>query len=381
MHPDRERGGDPGARAPDDAGIAVRAGEHERPLDGAQDLLRVLLRLGAPRAARWVAIISSQVRYARAHSCRTASSSEASSSAAAAYSAGMSLAQVGLWTASLDGVTAGDLPRIAADVDTQGWSSLWFGEAYGREAFTAAGLLLSAGGRLRVGTGIANIYGRDAIACAAAARTLDAVHPGRFVLGLGVSHAPLVERLRGHEYGRPLQEMGAYLDALLAAPAIVPGEEHLPPVVLAALGPRMLELAAARTQGALPYLVLPEHTAQARAVLGDGAQLVVEQAVVVTPDIDEDAWRHRAHEHLELYTGLPNYRTSFLRQGFTEGDLVRGGSESLKRAMVPFGVEAARARIDAHLAAGADEVVVQVLGPTPLTPPRSDWALLADALR
>ncbi|WP_432838329.1 TIGR03620 family F420-dependent LLM class oxidoreductase [Dactylosporangium sp. CA-092794] len=288
---------------------------------------------------------------------------------------------IGLWTASLDGTAVAELPGLVADLDAQGWASLWFGEAYGREATTTAAILLSASSRLRVGTGIANIYGRDAIACAAAARTLHALHPGRFTLGLGVSHAPLVERMRGHRYGRPLREMGAYLDAMLAAPSVVPGEQELPPIVLAALGPRMIELARDRTQGALPYLGLPEHTAQARTLLGDEPTLIVEQAAVVTPGIGEEEWRRRAHVHLELYTGLPNYRASLTRQGFSDDDLVRGGSDALKRAMVPFGLDATLSRIDEHLAAGANEVLVQVLGPQMLTPPRSDWALMAEALR
>jgi len=286
-----------------------------------------------------------------------------------------------VWTASLDGVPVGELRLVTAELDEQGWSSVWFGEAYGREALSAAALILSASERMRVGTGIANIYGRDAVACAAAARTLHAAHPGRFVLGLGVSHAPLVERMRGHVYGKPVQEMAAYLAAVAATPAVVPGEQELPPVVLAALGPRMLDLARDDSQGAVPYLVLPSHTAAARERLGGERQLVVEQAAVISPGLDETEWRRRAYEHLQLYTGLANYQASFRRQGFDEADLVRGGSEELKQAMVPFGLAATLERIQEHLSAGADEVVVQVLGENVLVPPRVDWALLAKAVR
>lgn len=119
------------------------------------------------------------------------------------------LGRVGLWTGSLEGLTPGQLPDVLGELDDQGWGSLWFGEAVGREAFTAAQMYLGATRRMAIGTGIANIYGRDASAAGAAARTLEALHPGRFVLGLGVSHAPLVERHRGHHYGRPLSAIAS----------------------------------------------------------------------------------------------------------------------------------------------------------------------------
>ena len=195
------------------------------------------------------------------------------------------LGRIGLWTGSLEGLTPAAIPDVLGELDDQGWGSLWFGEAVGREAFTAAQLYLGATRRMAIGTGIANIYGRDASAAGAAARTIEAMHPGRFVLGLGVSHAPLVERHRGHHYGRPLSAMREYLDALDRTQPMAAGEDTMPPVVLAALGPRMLELSRDRTAGAHPYLTLPEHTARAREILGgtadDGPALVVEHAAVV----------------------------------------------------------------------------------------------------
>ena len=288
------------------------------------------------------------------------------------------LGRVGLWTGALDALEVPAARDAVAALDAQGWGGLWFGEAYGREAFTAAQLYLSASERLVVATGIASIYGRDAVAASAAARTLEAAFPGRFVLGLGVSHAPLVERMRGHEYGRPLAAMRQYLDALDAAPYVAAGGQEPPPRVLAALGPRMLELARDRAQGAHPYLTTPEHTAQAREVLGDGPVLAVEQAVVLSDDVDE--WRRRAHWHLEIYTGLPNYRASWVRQGFTQDDAVRGGSDRLKDAMVTRGLEAARARVQEHLDAGASHVCLQVLGEGPFDAPQDDWARLAEAV-
>lgn len=289
------------------------------------------------------------------------------------------LGRIGLWTGSLEGVPPAGIPDLLGELEEQGWGSLWFGEAVGREAFTAAQLYLGATRRMAIGTGIANIYGRDASAAGAAARTIEAMHPGRFVLGLGVSHAPLVERHRGHNYGRPLSAMREYLDALDRTQPMAAGEDTMPPVVLAALGPKMLELSRDRTAGAHPYLTLPEHTARAREILGgtgeDGPALVVEHAAVVAAGVEDDdeLWRSRARDHLNIYTGLPNYRNSWTRQGFDESDYVRGGSDRLQSAMVTRGVEATRARVQEHLDAGASTVLVQVLGENILVPPVEDW--------
>ena len=288
------------------------------------------------------------------------------------------LGRVGLWTSSLDALEVPAAREQVAELDAQGWGALWFGEAYGREAFTAAQLYLGASERLVVATGIASIHGRDAVAANGAARALEAAFPGRFVMGLGVSHAPLVERMRGHTYGRPVAAMREYLDALDGAPYAAAGGTQPPPRVLAALGPRMLELARDRAQGAHPYLVTPEHTAQARAALGPDALLAVEQAVVLDEDVDE--WRRRAHWHLEIYTGLPNYRASWRRQGFSDDDAVRGGSERLKQAMVVRGPESVRERVAAHLEAGASHVCLQVLGADASDVPAADWARLAPAV-
>ena len=286
---------------------------------------------------------------------------------------------VGIWTGALDALEVPAARDQVAALDAQGWDALWFGEAYGREAFTAAALYLGATRRMAIATGIASIYGRDAMAANAAARLLEDQYPGRFVLGLGVSHAPLVERLRGHSYGRPLAAMRDYLDALDAARYLAAGGQVAPPRVLAALGPKMLELARDRAAGAHPYLVTPEHTAVARQTLGAGPLLAVEQAVVLSDDLD--VVRRRAHAHLEIYTGLPNYRASWQRQGFAEDDAVRGGSDRLKAALVVGGDEqAVLDRVQAHLDAGADHVCLQVLGDDPFTAPVADWARLAPAM-
>lgn len=285
---------------------------------------------------------------------------------------------VGIWTGTLDALPPERVREQVAELDEQGWGSLWYGEAYGREAFTAAALYLGASSRLVVGTGIANIYGRDAMAMKGAAYTVAAQFPGRFVCGMGVSHQPLVERMRGHTYAGPVETMRAYLDAIEKAPYGAVQPEQPPPFVLAALGPRMLELARERTAGAHPYLGTPEHTRRAREVLGPDAELVVETAAVLSDD--PEVWKARAHWHLEIYTGLPNYVNNWKRLGFTADDAVRGGSDRLKEALVPRGEAAIRARVQEHLDAGATEVVVQVLGESPAEVPADDWRRLAPAL-
>jgi probable F420-dependent oxidoreductase len=288
------------------------------------------------------------------------------------------LGKVGVWTVGLDHLDVPAAIEAVAKLEAQGWGSLWIGEAFGREAFTAAQLYLSAGSRLIVGTGIANIYARDAMTTAAAARTLSTAYPGRFVLGLGVSHSLAVEQMRGHHYGKPVAAMREYLDGLDAAPHFGAGDPTLPQRVLAALGPRMTELARDRTQGAHTYLVTADHTAAARELLGPDRLLVVEQAVVV--DDDPEIWRARANAHLETYTSLPNYRNSWLRQGFTELDIAGGGSEALKDALVARGLDGTTERLREHFDAGADTVVVQALGDHLADVRQDDWARLAEAL-
>lgn len=288
----------------------------------------------------------------------------------------MDTSQLGIWTATLDAQPLSRVKETVAELDSQGWHSLWYSETFGREALSTALLLLDWSTTIRVGTGIANIYGRDALGAASLSRTIEALYPGRFTLGLGVSHAPLVSGVRGHTYGKPIAAMTEYLTALNNSPAIVPGEPQLPEILIAALGPRMLKVARELTQGAHPYLTTPSHTAFARETLGTEPKLVVEMAAVIDPAADKDEWQSRAHKHLSIYTGLPNYRGSFIRQGFTNDDLVIGGSDTLQTALVAHGVEATLNQAQAHLDAGATEVVVQVLGNKITEPPISDWRLL-----
>ena len=267
--------------------------------------------------------------------------------------------EVGLWSSDLNALPAPRAREAASEIEELGYAALWFGEALGREAFTNASMLLSATSRLVVATGIANIFVRDAWATNAAAKTIAGAHPGRFVLGLGVSHRPMVE-MRGHDYSSPLSTMRSYLLDMREAQFTAAQPEHDAPCLLAALGPKMLELSRDLADGAHPYLVTPQHTAEAREILGEGPLLAVEQAVAPTDD-REEALR-LARSHLSRYMRAPNYRNSWLRQGFGEEDLSGAGSDRLAEGLVAWGSESdIRKKVSEHFSAGADQVCVQVL--------------------
>lgn len=285
-------------------------------------------------------------------------------------------AAVGVWWTS-DTYPIVEVQRAAAELDRLGYGSLWFGEAAGKEALTQAGALLSATERLPVGTGIANIHARDPMAAEAGGRTLLAQHPDRFLLGLGVSHEPLVQ-YRSGTYDKPLATMRDYLSRMDAvSEAVEPGSGR-PPRLLAALGPKMLALSRTAADGAHTYLVTPDHTARAREVIGPDRMLVAEQGVVATTD--RDTALRRARTHLEVYSTLPNYRNNWLREGFTEDDLADGGSDRLVEALVAWGrTEDIVSRVREHLDAGADHVLVQVLGETQSDDPLPTLRELAPA--
>ena len=286
--------------------------------------------------------------------------------------------EVGLWSSDLNALPAPQAREAASEIEELGYAALWFGEALGREAFTNASMLLSATNRLVVATGIANIFVRDAWATNAAAKTISGAHPGRFVLGLGVSHRPMVE-MRGHDYRSPLSTMRSYLLDMREARFTAAQPEQDPPCLLAALGPKMLELSRDLADGAHPYLVTPQHTASAREILGDGPLLAVEQAVVPTDDRGEAL--RLARYHLSRYMRAPNYRNSWLRQGFREEDLTGDGSERLVEGLVAWGSEDnIRGRVREHLSAGADQVCVQVVTDGRAEHLREMWRSLAPAL-
>jgi probable F420-dependent oxidoreductase len=290
------------------------------------------------------------------------------------------LGATGIWTTGLDAFPAARAQEAAAELEELGFGALWFGEAMGRESLTSAGLLLAGTKRIVIATGIANIYGRDPVTMAAAQKTLAEAYPNRFLLGLGVSHVPLVEQLRGHRYDKPVATMRAYLDAMDQAPYQAVPPSSKPPRVLAALGPKMLQLSAERADGAHPYNTTPKHTAQARELLGPGPYLCPEQAVVL--ETDPAKARVIARKFLAIYLTLPNYTNNWLRLGFEEADFSNGGSDRLIDAVIAWGdLKAVANRIHEHHSAGADHVCIQVLTEDAKTLPFREYRELASAMR
>lgn len=271
------------------------------------------------------------------------------------------------------------MQEAAAELEELGYGALWFGEAAGREALTKAALLLAGTKRIVIATGIANIYGRDPVTMSAAQKTLAEAYPNRFLLGLGVSHIPLVEKLRGHQYDKPIPTMRAYLDAMDKAPYHAVPPQPKPPRVLAALGPKMLQLSAERADGAHPYNTTPQHTAQARELLGPDPYLCPEQAVVLEKDPAKA--RAIARKFLAIYLTLPNYTNNWLRLGFQEADIKEGGSDKLIDAVIAWGdVKTVLNRVQEHRAAGADHVCIQVLTDDSNTFPIREYRELASAI-
>ncbi|MDE0653441.1 MAG: TIGR03620 family F420-dependent LLM class oxidoreductase [bacterium] len=292
------------------------------------------------------------------------------------------LGPVGIWTGMLDQVPSARAAEMAAEVEELGYGAIWIPEAVGRDPFIMATLLLAGTSSIPVATGIANIYARDAMTMANAQRTVEEAFEGRFLLGLGVSHAHLVAGLRKHDYSRPLSYMRWYLERMHKAVFFAHGPEELPEMVLAALGPKMLQLSAAATAGAHPYFVPPEHTAFARETMGPEAALYPEQMVIL--DTDASSARALARKNMAIYLGLPNYANNLLRLDFTQADIDGGPdggpSDRLVDAIVVWGTpEQIVARVQEHLDAGADHVGVQVLADDPDSTVEG-WRILAPAL-
>jgi probable F420-dependent oxidoreductase len=272
------------------------------------------------------------------------------------------IGRFGVWSFSLSRESASFERAAGAELEDLGFGALWLGEApWTKEALVHAGILLEGTRRLVVATGIANIWARDAIAAANGANALAEASGGRFLLGLGVSHRPLVEP-RGERYGNTLSAMREYLDAMDRVEYDGPLPEA-PPRMLAALRRRMLELAAQRTHGAHTYFVPPEHTARARAVLGPDPVLAPEQAFVL--DTGPARARRAAREYMAFYLALPNYLNNLRELGWTDADFADGGSDALVDSIVAWGErEVIVDRVRAHLDAGADHVCVQPVAKT-----------------
>jgi len=291
----------------------------------------------------------------------------------------MDLGSVGIWTGQLDLQPAARAREVAHELDELGYGALWVPEAVGREAISHAAVLLSATERLVVATGIANIYNRTPAAAVYGQRLLADDSGGRFLLGLGVSHGPMVEGMLGMSWDKPYSRMVEYLDGMDNAFTVSPPPTEPAPRALAALGPRMLELAAARAWGAHTYFVPVEHTPVARDLLGDGPRLMVEQAAVLTADVE--VARDAARKHMAMYLTLPNYVNNLRRLGWGDDDFADGGSDALVDALVVWGdAEAIAERVTAHRRAGADHVCVQVLDADVTALPLAAWRELAPAL-
>jgi probable F420-dependent oxidoreductase len=285
----------------------------------------------------------------------------------------MDLAGVGVWSSQLRYGDAGEAAEAAAELDELGFTALWIPDV-GGPVFDSVGQLLSSTKQVVIATGILNLWMHEPADVAASYAALTAKHGERFLLGIGVSHAPLIDSKEPGLYRKPLAATRAYLDAIDATEQPVPVCNR----VLAALGPKMLELSATRSRGAHPYLVTPDHTRYAREHLGDGPLLLPEQTVLLTSDRDEA--RAVGTDWLRSYLALPNYANNLLRSGFSEED-VSSVSDRLFDAIIAWGDEdAVLARVNEHLAAGADHVCVQVLTADPREFPREQWRRLSAAL-
>jgi probable F420-dependent oxidoreductase len=273
----------------------------------------------------------------------------------------MHVGKLGVWY-FFDGLPAPAAAEAAKRIEKLGYGTLWIPETVGRHPFVHASWLLANTEKLNVATGIANIYHREPGVTLAGQNALNEQSGGRFLLGLGVSHKPLVEGVRGLNYGPPVATMRKYLEGMASAPyqGVPPAET--PKTVIAALGPKMLELAREATDGAHPYFVSPDHTAMAKEILGPDRMLCVEQKIVL--EADPAKARELARPVAGIYLGLPNYRNNWLRMGLSESDLDNGGSDKFIDATFAWGsLDAIKARIQEHFDAGATHVCIQPVNP------------------
>jgi probable F420-dependent oxidoreductase len=287
------------------------------------------------------------------------------------------IGRFGVWCPQLQWQPAARARRAVGEIEALGYGAVWIGEATGKEIVSHAALLLGGGERIVIATGIASIWARDPMAMANAGRTLSEAYPGRFVLGLGVSH-PFLTEPRDRRYDRPLTRMWAYLDAMDEAPYSGPPADPAPRV-LAALGPRMLQLAGDRTHGAHPYFVPPSHTSTARDLLGPDPVLAPEHAVVL--ERDPATARRLAHRYTSTYLELENYASNLRRLGWQPEDLSGHGSDDLIDELVAWGdADTVVSRLRRHVEAGADHVAIRMLGEDPRELPLRELEELAGSL-
>jgi probable F420-dependent oxidoreductase len=271
----------------------------------------------------------------------------------------MKIDRFAVWLNTI-GWPSGDLVAFARRLEAMGYGTLWINDGMGSDPMVLAARILAGTERLKVALGVANIYSRDPTTMLGAQYGLNEQWNGRFLLGMGVSHPFIVEGMRGHRYDRPVATMRAYLEAMARIDYAGPPPPEKPLTVIAALGPKMLELARDMADGAHPFSTTPDHTAMARGILGPGKLLLVEQKVML--ETDPQVARAAGRAIVSGLAGIPNYRRNFLRMGFAEADLADGGSDRAADTLLAWGdAEAIRRRIDEHLAAGADQVAIQVV--------------------
>ncbi len=272
----------------------------------------------------------------------------------------MNLGKLGVWF-FLDNLNSHDSAETAKRIESLGYSAFWLPETVGKNPLILASWLLSQTTNLVVATGIANIYNREPGVALAAQNSLAEQSDGRFLLGLGVSHKPLVEGLRGLNYGPPVKTMKDYLEKMEASPYTAITHPEKPPTVIAALGPKMLELAASKCNGAHPYFSSPEHTAMARSIMGPDAWLCVEQKVILEEDPSKA--RTLARANATMYQSLPNYRNNWLRMGLTEEDITQSSDKFIDTTFAWGNPTQIKSRIDEHFDAGASHVCIQPVHP------------------
>jgi len=269
------------------------------------------------------------------------------------------LGRVGAWTGRLQRRPTGEAIEVVNELEELGYGSVWVPESpFGKDVLTFSAVLLGASTSITVATGIAIIWARDPAAMMNAGRTLGDAHPERFLLGIGISHESTAVA-RGHDYRRPVHAMRDYLQTMSASDFDGHGPQWTPPVVIAALGPRMLQVASEFADGAHPFLTTADHTHSARQALGPDKLLAVEQGVILGTDVDA---RSAARENLTRFLGWPNYRRHFERLGFDETDFADGGSDRFIDAVFAIGdEESVERRVQEHLDAGADHVCLQIV--------------------
>ncbi len=280
----------------------------------------------------------------------------------------------GVWVAP-ERLSAPQVRVLAQRVEQLGYSTLWVGETFGRDPFAQLAAIGAATETLLLATGIANIYSRHPAVMQQAANTIAEQTNGRMILGLGVSSPIIVEKVRGLRYHKPLTYLREYLAAMDQArySAVAPPQKV--PRVLAALGPKMLELAAQRSSGAHPYNTTPEHTAWARSIIGEQAGLFVEQKVLLTEN--KTVAHATAAKVLKFYVAAPGYRNAWRKMGFSEDD-IEGLSPKFLDGLVVWGdVDAIEARLSEHAQAGASHICIHPLHPQEGQGAVDDAALLA----